>query len=90
MLRGNDKEVGPLLLIDRPVTEESYTQLIHQCVWFERVIRALTLKETLGDLAQLWMDDGEKLIAGVFVTLPPIRQPNRNLLCSRHVRFYYD
>ena len=81
-LSGNGKEVSPILIGDRLVTEEAYTQLIHQCVWFERVIRALALKETRRDLAQLRMDDGEKPIASVLVALPPIGQPNRDLLAA--------
>jgi hypothetical protein len=39
---------------------------------------ARLLQEARCDLVQLWMDDGEKLIASVLVTLPPISQPTRS------------
>ena len=74
------EEVGPIVKRHGRARQETDAELVHQRVWFERMIAALPLQKTRGNLPQLWVNNGKQLIAGVVVAALPVGEPHRYLL----------
>jgi hypothetical protein len=72
-LRGHREEVDAVVERDGLCAEQAHTELVDQRVRFERVVAAFVMEKARGDLAQLWMHDGEQLVAGAIVALAPNR-----------------
>ena len=83
-LSRNGEKVRPILIGDRPVSEETDAELVHQCVGFKRMIATFTLHEMGSYLAQFRLDDGEELVTRMRIALPPETEPLRDLFVTCH------
>ena len=83
-LRGDTKEVGPILPVTLALIDKPDEYLVHEGRWLERVVRALTPQLAGGNAPELRIDEWQQLIERTPVATTPIAEQRRNVARRVH------
>jgi len=77
--------MGPILPIPIPGCDETDVDLVNQLRGLQGVALALTLHQVVRQASQVGEHDGEELVFGLAISVPPLMQEMGNVAHFRHI-----